>query len=77
MNKDWGKIIKDSITSGIKISFGISYWFVFGLFILIGWATKGIGLGIVFAILFGGGYMLITRMVKNMIRKAQHTHANR
>jgi len=70
-------ILGNAIKTGISVSFGISYWFVFGLFILIGWATKGIGLGIVFAILFGGGYMLITRMVKNMIRKAQQTHADR
>ena len=70
-------ILGNAIKTGVSVGFGISYWLMFGLFILIGWATKGIGLGIVLAILFGGGYMLITRMVKNMIRKAQQTNANR
>ena len=43
MKKDWGKIIKDSIKTGVNVSFAISYWFVFGLFILFGWMMKGAG----------------------------------
>jgi hypothetical protein len=70
-------ILGNAIKTGINVSFGISYWFVFGLFILVGWSAKGLGFGIVLAILFGGGYMLITRMVKNMFRKAQQTPANK
>jgi hypothetical protein len=70
-------ILGNAIKTGINVRFGISYWFVFGLFILVGWSAKGLGFGIVLAILFGGGYMLITRMVKNMFRKAQQTPANK
>jgi len=77
MKKDWGKIIKESITQGVKISFAISYWLVFGLFILIGWVGKGIGFAIVLFILFALGYMIIAKMTKYMIKKGQQAHANR
>ena len=77
MKKDWGKIIKDSIKTGVNVSFAISYWFVFGLFILFGWMMKGAGLGITLAILFGIGYWFIVNMFKVMIRKGQQNHANR
>ena len=75
MKKDWGKIIKDSITTGVNVGFAISYWLVFGLFILFAWMMKGAGLGITLSILFFIGYKLIVNMTKMMIKKAQQSHA--
>ena len=59
------------LKSGIKLWFGISYWLVFGAFILIGWATKGIALGIVLSLLFGFGYWFINKVTGSMIKKAE------
>jgi hypothetical protein len=55
----------------VKLSFGIAYWFVFGIFILIGWATKGAGLGITLSILSGLGFLLIIKMTKFFIKIGQ------
>jgi hypothetical protein len=71
MNKNWGNIIRDSIKTGVNVGFAISYWFVFGLFILFGWVMKGAGLGITLAILFGIGYWFIVNMFKMMMKKAR------
>ena len=71
MNKNWGNIIKHSIKTGVNVGFAISYWFVFGLFILFAWMMKGAGLGITLAILFFIGYWFIVNMFKMAMRKAR------
>jgi hypothetical protein len=71
MKKETKSIMKKSIKQGVKTSFAISYWFVFGLFILIGWVGKGAGLGITLAILFGLGYLLIVKLSKLVYKKSK------
>lgn len=65
------EILKQAFKDGIEISFGIAYWFVFGIFILVGWVTEGAILGLVLTVLFTGGYWLIIKMVRSLIRKSQ------
>jgi hypothetical protein len=70
MKKETKTIVKKTIKQGVKTSFAISYWFVFGLFILIGWIGKGAGLGITLLILFSIGFFTIVKVTK-MVKKAQ------
>jgi hypothetical protein len=71
MNKETKKLIQDSVKTGIKLSFAISYWFVFGIMILIGWIGKGAGLGITMFILSALGYLVIVKMTKFFIKIGQ------
>ena len=65
------KILKQAFKDGIEISFGIAYWFVFGIFVLVGWVMEGMVLGIILTILFAGGYWLIIKIVRSLIRKSR------
>ena len=51
------------------LSLKIAYWIFFGLFTLVGWASKGIGLGITLAILFVLGYVVMMKLIKLSLNK--------
>lgn len=70
-------ILKQAFKDGMEISFGIAYWFVFGIFILIGWVMKGMILGLVLTGLFLGGYWLIIKMIKSVFKKSRKNQEKR